>query len=159
MTWKSSYASGLKAQLALPSVSFIKHCQGRLIDIIKGQVSLIYEARILWSESYNVRTNCTCTVYMCTQEELFHFHKRKDFRTIFGIHLFYTWLTMTPHRGPGSDKVHSLTALAHQGRQGYSAAKTQTHKQMDSLSHTQMDKKPHRQINSKALDSQKIPPF
>lgn len=54
MTWKFSNVSGLKAQLALPSVSFIKHCQGRLIDMIKGQVSLIYEARILRSESYEV---------------------------------------------------------------------------------------------------------
>lgn len=45
-----------KAQLALPCVSFMKHRQCRLIDIIKGQVSLIYEARILWSKSYTVLT-------------------------------------------------------------------------------------------------------
>lgn len=49
--------------------------------------------------------------------------------SLFGIHLFYTWLAMTPHRRPGSNKVQgSLAALAHQGRQGYSATKTQTDK-------------------------------
>lgn len=54
MTWKFLYVTGLKAQLALPHVSFTKQCQCRLIDIIKGQVSLIYEAGILWSKSYTV---------------------------------------------------------------------------------------------------------
>lgn len=54
MTWKFLYVTGLKAQLALPRVSFIKHCQCRLIDIIKGQVGSIYEARILWSKSFSV---------------------------------------------------------------------------------------------------------
>lgn len=69
--------------------------------------------------------------------------------SLFGIHLFYTWLAMTPQRRPGSNEVQeSLTALAHQGRQGYSATKTQTDPQSDSLSHIQMDKKPHRQTHS-----------
>lgn len=66
--------------------------------------------------------------------------------SLFGIHLFYTWLAMTPHRRPGSNKVQeSLTALAHQGRQSYSATKTQdrltngfTH--MDGQDTTQTDK-------------------
>lgn len=44
---------------------------------------------------------------------------------------------MTPHRRPGYNKVQSLTALAHQGRHGYSGTITQTHKQMDSLSRKQ----------------------
>lgn len=61
--------------------------------------------------------------------------------SLFGIHLFYTWLTMTPHRRPGSNKVQeSLTTLAHQGKQGYSATKTQTQTQMDLLSRAQIDK-------------------
>lgn len=61
--------------------------------------------------------------------------------SLFGIHLFYTWLAMTPHTSPGSNKVQdSLTALAHQGRQDYLATKTHTQIQMDSLSRTQINK-------------------
>lgn len=140
MTWKFSYVSGLKAQLALPSMSFTKHCQGRLIDTIRGQVSLIYEARNLRSKSYkavNKRIDCKCTVCVSMQEGLFRFCNRRDVKSLFGIHLLYIWLAMTPHRRPGSNKVQSLTALAHQGRHGYSGTITQTHKQMDSLSRIQ----------------------
>lgn len=64
--------------------------------------------------------------------------------SLFGIHLLDTWLTMTPQRRPGSNRVQSLTALTHHRRQDYSATTTQTHKQMDSFSRSQMDKKPHR---------------
>lgn len=54
ITDKSFDVTGLKAQLALPCVFFIKHCQFRLIDIIKGQVNLIYKATALWSKSSKV---------------------------------------------------------------------------------------------------------
>lgn len=47
MTWRFLCVTGLKAQLALPRVSFIKQCQRRLIDIICGQVSLIYDVKFL----------------------------------------------------------------------------------------------------------------
>lgn len=51
---KFFYVTGLKAQLALPCVFFIRHCQFRLIDIIKGQVKLIYKAAALQSKSSKV---------------------------------------------------------------------------------------------------------
>lgn len=54
ITDKFFYVTGLKAQLALPCVFFIKHCQFRLIDIIKGQVNLIYKATALQSQSSKV---------------------------------------------------------------------------------------------------------
>lgn len=66
--------------------------------------------------------------------------------SLFGIHLFYTWLAMTPHRRPGSNEVQgSLTALAHQGRQGYSATKNtgrRTNGFTFTNTHSQTDKKP-----------------
>lgn len=68
--------------------------------------------------------------------------------SLFSIHLFYTWLDMTPNMRPGSNEVQgSLTAKAHQG---YLATETQTN---DSLSHSQMDEKQHGQANSKSLDA------
>lgn len=135
MTWKFLYVTGLKAQLALPRVSFTKLCHSRLIDTIKGQVSLIYEAGILWCKSYTVWTkrisdllygHCLCVVFACVLVEgLFHFHKRGYVMSLFGIHLFYTWLAMTPHRRQGSNEVQaSFTALTHQGSQGCSATTT-----------------------------------
>ena len=141
MTWKFLYVTGLKAQLALPRVSFTKLCYCRLIDTIKGQVSLIYEARILWCKSNTVwrkrmsdllHGHCLCVAFVCVsvEEGLFHFHKRRYVMSLFGIHLFYTWLAMTPHRRQGSNEVQaSLTALAHQGRQGcFSDYNGQKHK-------------------------------
>lgn len=65
--------------------------------------------------------------------------------SLFGRHLFYTWLAMTPLRRPGSNKVQeSLTAHAHWGRQDYSASKTQIDAKMnshtDGLETSQIDK-------------------
>lgn len=65
--------------------------------------------------------------------------------SLFGIHLFYTWLAMTPLRRPGSNEVQkSLTAHAHWGRQDYSASKTQIDAKMnshtDGLETSQIDK-------------------
>lgn len=79
--------------------------------------------------------------------------------SLFGIYLFYTWLAMTPHRRPGSNKVQeSSTTLAHKGRQGYSATKnTDRHTNGFNFTHTEMDKKPHRWTNSKSLDTRKNP--
>lgn len=48
------------------------------------------------------------------------------------LHVFYTWLALTPHRRPGSDKVQdSLTAAAvHGGGRGSQIQHRQTAKQM-----------------------------
>lgn len=78
----------------------------------------------LWSRNsleqklYGVnKSNDLLTVCVSVGEVIWFFHKRRDFMSLFGMYLFYTWLATTPRRRPGSHEVQeSLTALAHQGR-------------------------------------------
>lgn len=77
--------------------------------------------------------------------------------SLFGIHLFYTWLAMTPHRRPGSIEVQeSLTALAHQGRQGYSATKN-TDRHTNGFTSTHTDGQETTQIEKFKVSRQRNP--
>lgn len=80
----------------------------RLTDIIKGQVSLIHEARnlkVIECEQKKWLTHCPCTV-CASKEGLFHFHK--EYACLYLTYICFTFeLAMALHRGPGLNKVQT----------------------------------------------------